>query len=145
MEDLFRRGATPLPRQLHNIARYSALTLARKATRAENSSLLIRLRFDVAATHVRITLLTGGGDAKLGHIVVADQSAFASRLPERCPRCDARNTVRVETTIKGQAVYLAWCCNTCSYLWRISDTERERRVGVADRRLLQRDDSQRRK
>src|SRR5581483_12174168 len=48
------------------------------------------------------------------------------RLPERCVKCGALGSVRLESTITGHTVALAWCCHACSFEWPTSEEERER-------------------
>ena len=43
----------------------------------------------------------------------------ALRVPEQCPRCGVFATVKLETTIKANAVLLAWCCTACSQSWPV--------------------------
>lgn len=65
------------------------------------------------------------------------------RLPERCAQCDAPGTVRLQQVIKGDAVFLSWCCSRCEAEWAIAEGEPhfvERRAGVSDRRRLTRTD-----
>jgi len=65
------------------------------------------------------------------------------RLPERCRRCGALGAVRLESTITGNSVYLAWCCNACGFDWPISEQEQElveRRLAGIDRRQSARGD-----
>jgi hypothetical protein len=65
------------------------------------------------------------------------------RLPERCLRCGAIGVVRLESTITGRSVCLAWCCNACSFDWPISEKEQEfvdRRLAGAERRQSARGD-----
>lgn len=65
------------------------------------------------------------------------------RLPERCLRCGVPGMVRLESTITGTSVYLAWCCNACGFDWPISEREQElvdRRLSGIDRRRSARGD-----
>jgi hypothetical protein len=66
------------------------------------------------------------------------------RVPTRCFSCDTADSVRLERTIKGQAVLLMWCCRRCNAQWPVmSDTSAEsmeRRQGPRERRAKTRND-----
>ena len=59
------------------------------------------------------------------------------RLPTKCIFCGAVGTVVPETTIRGDAVLMAWCCRSCNNDWPITDEqtmEDRRRIGLPDTR-----------
>jgi len=63
---------------------------------------------------------------------------IALRVPA-CPRCERDDHVSLQTNMRGEAVFLTWCCRACSSEWPARDGERiERRVGLADRRASSR-------
>jgi hypothetical protein len=43
----------------------------------------------------------------------------ALRVPEQCPHCGVFAKVKLETTVKAEAVLLAWCCTACSRSWPV--------------------------
>jgi transposase-like protein len=43
----------------------------------------------------------------------------ALRIPELCPYCQAYARVKLETTVKGDAVILRWCCAACNRDWPV--------------------------
>jgi len=65
------------------------------------------------------------------------------RIPDPCPRCGANGSVTLEQTIMGRDVTLRWCCKSCRYEWRVTDTATEgpdRRTNPMDRRKMSRTD-----
>ena len=67
---------------------------------------------------------------------------FRLRLPSACPSCEKVGGVRPETTVKGSAVYLVWCCRYCKHEWSVTDEHKDRRTG-ADRRKKTRNERRR--
>ena len=64
---------------------------------------------------------------------------FAFRLPTQCPNCgpSAAAGIKLEQTVKGPMIYLAWLCGLCGVRWPIRPAEQgERRTG--ERRLVMR-------
>src|SRR3954471_17688083 len=45
------------------------------------------------------------------------------RMPKECPFCGRLGTVTLETTVRGDAVTLNWCCRECGREWRIQADE----------------------
>jgi len=43
----------------------------------------------------------------------------ALRIPEQCPHCGSLARVGLETTVKGDAVHLRWCCGACNNDWPV--------------------------
>src|SRR4029079_5996125 len=65
------------------------------------------------------------------------------RVADRCIGCGALNSVRLESTVTGNTVALAWYCHACGYQWPTRSAERatiDRRGGAADRRRTTRSD-----
>jgi hypothetical protein len=59
------------------------------------------------------------------------------RRPAECVLCGAVGTVMAETTVHGDSVFVAWCCEKCQGEWPITPDELEaieRRRGLEDRR-----------
>jgi transposase-like protein len=50
---------------------------------------------------------------------VSPDRRVAVRIPEPCPHCGAFTTVKLETTVKGEAVLLMWCCRRCNIDWPV--------------------------
>jgi hypothetical protein len=61
------------------------------------------------------------------------------RVPKACQRCSAP-TVKLEQTVKGDFVSLAWTCAHCGNAWPVAATDEERRVGPSERRQSYRGD-----
>lgn len=55
---------------------------------------------------------------------------FRLTVPDTCPECRGRSTVKLEHTIKGSSVTLSWCCHQCSHGWVVN----ERDVSMVERR-----------
>ena len=47
------------------------------------------------------------------------------RVPEKCPACHRRDGMRVETTVRGDSVSLAWYCSSCSHEWPVIRADEE--------------------
>ena len=45
--------------------------------------------------------------------------SIALHVPEQCPHCGAYAKVKLETTVKADAVVLTWCCTACSQSWPV--------------------------
>lgn len=50
--------------------------------------------------------------------IMPDRSV-ALRVPEQCPNCGVFAKVKLETTVKANAVILAWSCSACSQSWPV--------------------------
>ena len=50
---------------------------------------------------------------------MSPERPVALRRPEQCPHCAVYGQVKLETTIKGTAVILRWCCTACSHDWAV--------------------------
>jgi hypothetical protein len=61
------------------------------------------------------------------------------RVPKACQSCGGP-AVKLEQTVKGDFVTLAWTCAHCGYASPVAATDEERRVGPAERRQSYRGD-----
>jgi len=50
---------------------------------------------------------------------MSPEQPVALRIPEQCPHCGSFARVALETTIKGEAVLLRWCCGACNRDWPV--------------------------
>jgi len=41
------------------------------------------------------------------------------RVPASCPHCHAKDTVKVQTSIRGDSVLLEWHCTACKTEWPV--------------------------
>ena len=66
----------------------------------------------------------------------APLARLSLKQPEQCLHCGASSSVRLQHTLKGDAVELLWCCAACDEGWAVAETDAaspERR-GAADGR-----------
>jgi len=50
---------------------------------------------------------------------MTQEQPVALRIPEQCPNCGAYAKVKLETTVKGAAAILRWCCTACNHDWPV--------------------------